>query len=197
MPIVSEPDRTPCAASTSGRMRSSARSAFDARSSATVPSGVSLKPPGPRSHKRTPRRNSTCRTWRLIDALDINSRFSAAAKPPACAALQNTRSERRSRSSKSSLNISQAPERSRFPRLSRQKNRFLFVRTLLKVPLSGSARKYRVLPKPVLPAFAQEALFRMEALTVAPRTGHRTLLYADLVTNLENLAADIAVLGMA
>ena len=36
----------------------------------------------------------------------------------------------------------------------------------------------------------------MEALTVAPRTGHRTLLYADLVTNLENLAADIAVLGM-
>jgi agmatinase len=36
----------------------------------------------------------------------------------------------------------------------------------------------------------------MEALTVAPRTGHKTLLYADLVTDLENLVADIAVLGM-
>jgi agmatinase len=36
----------------------------------------------------------------------------------------------------------------------------------------------------------------MEALTVPPRTGHRTLLYSDLVTNLENLVADIAVLGM-
>jgi agmatinase len=36
----------------------------------------------------------------------------------------------------------------------------------------------------------------MEALTVPPRTGHKTLLYSDLVTNLENLVADIAVLGM-
>ena len=36
----------------------------------------------------------------------------------------------------------------------------------------------------------------MEALTVAPRTGHKTLLYADLVTDLENLVADIAVLGI-
>ena len=36
----------------------------------------------------------------------------------------------------------------------------------------------------------------MEALTVPPRTGHKTLLYSDLVTNFENLVADIAVLGM-
>ncbi len=36
----------------------------------------------------------------------------------------------------------------------------------------------------------------MEALTVAPRTGHKTLLYSSLVTDLENLVADIAVLGM-
>lgn len=36
----------------------------------------------------------------------------------------------------------------------------------------------------------------MEQLTVAPRTGHATLLYAELVTDLENLKADIAVIGM-
>jgi agmatinase len=36
----------------------------------------------------------------------------------------------------------------------------------------------------------------METLTVAPRTGHKTLLYSELVTDLENLQADIAVLGM-
>ncbi|NML35379.1 agmatinase [Paraburkholderia antibiotica] len=36
----------------------------------------------------------------------------------------------------------------------------------------------------------------MEKLTVAPRTGHATLLYSELVTDLENLTADIAVLGM-
>ncbi len=36
----------------------------------------------------------------------------------------------------------------------------------------------------------------MEQLTVAPRTGHKTLLYSELVTNLENLQADIAILGM-
>ncbi|GAB2900922.1 agmatinase [Paralcaligenes sp. KSB-10] len=37
----------------------------------------------------------------------------------------------------------------------------------------------------------------MEALTVSPHTGgYKTLLYSDLVTDLENLVADIAVLGM-
>jgi agmatinase len=36
----------------------------------------------------------------------------------------------------------------------------------------------------------------MEQLTVAPRTGHATLLYSELVTDLENLKADIAVIGM-
>ena len=36
----------------------------------------------------------------------------------------------------------------------------------------------------------------MEALTAPPRTGHKTLLYSDLVTDLENLVADIAILGM-
>jgi agmatinase len=36
----------------------------------------------------------------------------------------------------------------------------------------------------------------MEALTVPPRTGHKTLLYSDLVTDMENLVADIAILGM-
>lgn len=36
----------------------------------------------------------------------------------------------------------------------------------------------------------------MEALTAPPRTGHRTLLYSELVTDLENLVADIAILGM-
>lgn len=36
----------------------------------------------------------------------------------------------------------------------------------------------------------------MEKLTVAPRTGHATLLYSELVTDLENLKADIAVIGM-
>lgn len=36
----------------------------------------------------------------------------------------------------------------------------------------------------------------MEKLTVAPPTGHPTLLYSTLDTDLENLKADIAVLGM-
>jgi agmatinase len=36
----------------------------------------------------------------------------------------------------------------------------------------------------------------METLTVPPRTGHKSLLYSELVTDLENLRADIAVLGM-
>lgn len=36
----------------------------------------------------------------------------------------------------------------------------------------------------------------MEQLTVAPPVGHPTLLYSELVTDLENLQADIAVLGM-
>ena len=36
----------------------------------------------------------------------------------------------------------------------------------------------------------------MEQLTVAPRTGHATLLYSELVTDLENLSADIVVIGM-
>lgn len=36
----------------------------------------------------------------------------------------------------------------------------------------------------------------MEQLTVPPRAGHKTLLYSELVTNLQNLKADIAVLGM-
>lgn len=36
----------------------------------------------------------------------------------------------------------------------------------------------------------------MEKLTVAPPTGHQTLLYSTLVTELEGLEADIAVLGM-
>lgn len=36
----------------------------------------------------------------------------------------------------------------------------------------------------------------MEQLTVVPPTGHGTLLYSELVTDLENLKADIAVLGM-
>jgi len=33
-------------------------------------------------------------------------------------------------------------------------------------------------------------------LTVPPRTGHKTLLYSELVTELEGLQADIAILGM-
>lgn len=36
----------------------------------------------------------------------------------------------------------------------------------------------------------------MEQLTVVPPTGHGTLLYSELVTDLEDLKADIAVLGM-
>lgn len=36
----------------------------------------------------------------------------------------------------------------------------------------------------------------MEQLTVPPRTGHRTLLYSELVTDFEDLRADIAVIGM-
>jgi agmatinase len=37
----------------------------------------------------------------------------------------------------------------------------------------------------------------MKNLTVAPRTSHQTLLYSELMTDLENLQqADIAVLGM-
>jgi agmatinase len=36
----------------------------------------------------------------------------------------------------------------------------------------------------------------MEQLTVPPRTGHKTLLYSELVTDLEGLDADIAILGM-
>lgn len=36
----------------------------------------------------------------------------------------------------------------------------------------------------------------MERLTVPPRTGHATLLYSELVTDLEGLRADIAVVGM-
>ena len=36
----------------------------------------------------------------------------------------------------------------------------------------------------------------MEQLTVAPRVNHKTLLYSELVTNLEGFKADIAVLGM-
>ena len=36
----------------------------------------------------------------------------------------------------------------------------------------------------------------MEKLTVPPRTGHATLLYSELVTDLDNLKADIAVIGM-
>ncbi|WP_434665608.1 agmatinase [Paraburkholderia sp. A3BS-1L] len=36
----------------------------------------------------------------------------------------------------------------------------------------------------------------MEHLTIAPPTGHKTLLYSELVTDLENLKADIAILGM-
>ena len=36
----------------------------------------------------------------------------------------------------------------------------------------------------------------MEQLTVPPRTNHKTLLYSELVTDLENFKADIAILGM-
>src|SRR3546814_13113030 len=36
----------------------------------------------------------------------------------------------------------------------------------------------------------------MEQLTVAPRTGHKTLLYSELVTEMEGMEADIAILGM-
>src|SRR5450830_1593925 len=36
----------------------------------------------------------------------------------------------------------------------------------------------------------------MEQLTVAPRTGHKTLLYAELVTDLSELKSDIAILGV-
>jgi agmatinase len=36
----------------------------------------------------------------------------------------------------------------------------------------------------------------MEQLTVPPRTGHKTLLYSELVTDMTDLKADIAVLGM-
>jgi agmatinase len=36
----------------------------------------------------------------------------------------------------------------------------------------------------------------MEILTVPPRTGHKTLLYSEQVTQLEGLQADIAILGM-
>ncbi|HTK02308.1 MAG TPA: arginase family protein, partial [Bordetella sp.] len=36
----------------------------------------------------------------------------------------------------------------------------------------------------------------METLTVPPRTGHKSLLYSELVTDLDNLRADIAILGM-
>lgn len=36
----------------------------------------------------------------------------------------------------------------------------------------------------------------MSLYTTAPRTGHQTLLYAKLDTDLDNLQADIAVLGM-
>ncbi|MEI6112960.1 MAG: agmatinase [Burkholderiales bacterium] len=36
----------------------------------------------------------------------------------------------------------------------------------------------------------------MEQLTVPPRANHRTLLYSELVTDLENFKADIAILGM-
>lgn len=36
----------------------------------------------------------------------------------------------------------------------------------------------------------------MKSLTTPPRTGHRTLLYSELVTELEGLKSDIAVLGM-
>lgn len=36
----------------------------------------------------------------------------------------------------------------------------------------------------------------MEQLTVAPRVNHKTLLYSELVTDLENFKADIAILGM-
>ncbi len=36
----------------------------------------------------------------------------------------------------------------------------------------------------------------MEQLTVAPRTGHKTLLYSELVTDMTDLKADIAILGV-
>lgn len=36
----------------------------------------------------------------------------------------------------------------------------------------------------------------MKSLTTPPRTGHRTLLYSELVTEFEGLKSDIAVLGM-
>lgn len=36
----------------------------------------------------------------------------------------------------------------------------------------------------------------MEKLTVPPRTGHKTLLYSELITELEGMQADIAILGM-
>ena len=36
----------------------------------------------------------------------------------------------------------------------------------------------------------------MTTLTVKPRTGHKSLLYSELVTELDGLVADIAVLGM-
>ena len=36
----------------------------------------------------------------------------------------------------------------------------------------------------------------MEQLTVPPRANHRTLLYSELVTDLENFKADIAILGL-
>jgi agmatinase len=36
----------------------------------------------------------------------------------------------------------------------------------------------------------------MESLTVAPRVGHKTLLYSELVTDMTDLKADIAILGV-
>jgi len=36
----------------------------------------------------------------------------------------------------------------------------------------------------------------IKPLTVPPKTGHKTLLYSELATDLDNLEADIAVLGM-
>ncbi|KAG1367255.1 hypothetical protein G6F60_015733 [Rhizopus arrhizus] len=78
-------------------MRSSDFRASRASSSATLPAWVSSKPDGPRSHRRTPRVSSTSRTWRLMEALDMFSCFSAAAQPLAWATAQKMRRERKSR----------------------------------------------------------------------------------------------------
>ena len=59
---------------------------------------VSAKPPRPRRHSRSPRRDSRLAMWELMVERDTSRSASAAEKPPHSTTLLNTRSRRRSAS---------------------------------------------------------------------------------------------------